>query len=141
MRDDTNASVGGLWGYTAYGWLFTELLVVPDALQDARFADNPLVVGEPHVIFYAGRPLKNAEGFTVGTLCIIDHTPRTLGFEDRRALDDLGCWIEHIFYERELSDLQKHMLSELDVARRASMLDPMLTEAMAKKLLAAASTV
>ncbi|TXH01015.1 MAG: sensor domain-containing diguanylate cyclase [Rhodocyclaceae bacterium] len=103
-----------------------ELFVIENALADPRFADNPLVVGEPHVIFYAGRPLKNAEGFTVGTLCIIDHTPRTLGFEDRRALDDLGCWIEHIFYERELSDLQKHMLSELDVARRASMLDPML---------------
>jgi diguanylate cyclase (GGDEF)-like protein len=103
-----------------------DLFVIENALADPRFADNPLVVGDPHVIFYAGRPLKNAEGFAVGTLCVIDHTPRTLSFDDRRALNDLGYWIEHIFYGRELSDVQKHMLSELDEVRRTTMLDPML---------------
>ncbi len=52
------------------------LLVVHDAILDARFADNPLVTGEPRVRFYAGFPLRNPEGFILGTLCAIDHVPR-----------------------------------------------------------------
>lgn len=112
--------------FCGHAIMTNELFVIENALANPHFADNPLVTGEPHVIFYAGRPLKNAEGFLVGTLCIIDHHPRSFGQEDRRALNDLGFWIEHIFYGRELSELQEMMLSELDDVRRTSMLDPML---------------
>ncbi len=63
----------------------TDPLVVEDAAADPRFACNPLVVGEPRVRFYAGMPLRVASGHAIGTLCIIDSTPRT--FDDRqRAL-------------------------------------------------------
>ena len=53
-----------------------ERLVVPDAQVDSRFVDNPLVVGEPRVRFYAGVPLRAPQGEVLGTLCAIDHAPR-----------------------------------------------------------------
>jgi diguanylate cyclase (GGDEF)-like protein len=103
-----------------------EIFVVEDANVDSRFADNPLVAGDPKVIFYAGRPLVNPEGFVVGTLCIIDHEPRHFSGEDRRALDDLGYWLELIFSNRQMSEVQQKLLGEVDEIRRNSMLDPML---------------
>lgn len=53
-----------------------EILVVADALQDPRFASNPLVTGSPHIRFYAGVPLIGLAGQPIGTLCIIDRSPR-----------------------------------------------------------------
>lgn len=66
-----------------------EGLFVEDALEDPRFSGNPLVRGEPHVRFYGGLPLRTPEGHRVGTLCLIDREPRTLGAEQRRALEAL----------------------------------------------------
>lgn len=102
------------------------VFVVEDARQDPRFFDNPLVTGEPHVVFYAGRPLRNLEGFRVGTLCVIDDAPRHFSCADRKALNDLGYWVEAIFCSRELSEVQKWVLQEFDEVRRLSLLDPML---------------
>ncbi|MGB0678348.1 MAG: PAS domain S-box protein, partial [Polyangiales bacterium] len=62
------------------------LLVVPDARDDARFTDNPLVTGEPRVCFYAGFPLRTHDGYVLGTLCAIDHVPRTLSTEQHQML-------------------------------------------------------
>jgi diguanylate cyclase (GGDEF)-like protein len=67
---------------------------VPDASTDERFADNPLVTGEPHIRFYAGRPIAAPDGSKIGTLCLIDPEPRTLSDEDRHILHDLGRMVE-----------------------------------------------
>lgn len=65
-------------------------LIVPDAGQDARFADNPLVTGSPHIRFYAGAPLMTADHHALGTLCVMDNTPRELNAEQQEALSTLS---------------------------------------------------
>ncbi len=66
-----------------------ELLLVPDALLDARFHDNPVVKGAPHVRFYAGAPLMMKDGLVIGTLCLIDTVPRMLDPVEQAILKSL----------------------------------------------------
>jgi diguanylate cyclase (GGDEF)-like protein len=67
-----------------------ELLVVPDALHDSRFFDNPLVTGAPGIRFYAGVPLRLAYGMTVGTLCAIDRRARSPSDKELSTLMDMA---------------------------------------------------
>ncbi|QOT78708.1 sensor domain-containing diguanylate cyclase [Cupriavidus basilensis] len=84
------------------------ILLVPDALLDERFHDNPLVVDEPGIRFYAGCPLSVANGSKLGTLCLIDVQPREFGEEDRALLRDLARMAE-----QELAALQLATMDEL----------------------------
>jgi len=67
-----------------------DLFIVPDTWNDARFRENPMVVDEPHIRFYAGAPLINEEGFALGTLCVIDRQPRELDEAQKDALKSLS---------------------------------------------------
>lgn len=71
-----------------------DMLVVEDTGADSRFRDNPMVLGEPRVRFYAGQPLEAPGGYRVGTLCILDRTPRVLSAADRATLRDLALWVQ-----------------------------------------------
>lgn len=73
----------------AYAIKQEDLFIVPDTLKDARFRENPMVVGEPHIRFYAGAPLINEDGFALGTLCVLDRQPRELDREQKQALKSL----------------------------------------------------
>ena len=63
-----------------------ELFIVPDATQDVRFSDNPLVMGQPGIRFYAGAPLITPNGHALGTLCVIDREPRVMNADSQSAL-------------------------------------------------------
>ena len=78
-------------GHTILG---DDLLVIPDATLDDRFSDNPLVLNNPHIRFYAGCPIKAPNGMKLGTLCIIDDRPRNFGRDDLVALSDLAAMVE-----------------------------------------------
>jgi len=67
-----------------------EPFVVEDASTDPRFADNPMVIGAPFIRFYAGYPVRTAEGLTLGSLCVLDTEPRRLRGREMRALRELA---------------------------------------------------
>lgn len=94
--------------FCGHAILGDDVFIIPDARGDARFADNPLVAGYPHIRFYAGIPLRAPNGHKLGTLCIIDQIPRNLAPEDLDTLRDLASVLES-----ELAAIQLATLDEL----------------------------
>ncbi len=103
------------------------IFVVNDTWLDERFADNPLVTGEPGVRFYAGVVVRDCSGMPMGTLCAIDRTPRTLDARQLTALADLASLVE-----QELNrGVERSLLVELSKSeeRKTLILDT-LTEGL-----------
>lgn len=78
-----------------------DIFVVQDALLDERFADNPMVTGEPFIRFYAGQPLTLPDGFRVGTFCLIDRVPRSFDDAQREILREFAAQTEAELREHE----------------------------------------
>ena len=94
--------------FCGHAILQDELLLVRDARDDERFHDNPLVIGDPNIRFYAGYPLTVPNGNKMGTLCLIDTKPRELDDEERALLRDLAGMAE-----QELMAVQMASMDEL----------------------------
>ena len=128
-------------------------LVVPDALQDSRFSDNPLVTGDPRIRFYAGVPLQTPDGFSLGTFCAIGHEARQANETDVETLELLagqvveilelqrrhshskpkrrdelllsGVWLEQLETHRQFFDLTPDLLGTANSSLYFEQLNPM----------------
>ena len=94
--------------FCGHAILEDDILLIPDAALDDRFSDNPLVIGEPHIRFYAGCPLRVSNGSKLGTLCLIDKNEREFGEEDKALLRDLARMAE-----QEIAAIQLATMDEL----------------------------
>jgi two-component system sensor histidine kinase/response regulator len=93
--------------FCGHAILGREVLVVPDARADARFADNPLVLDGPRIRFYAGAPLTTPDGHAIGALCVVDSQPREI------AVGQLAC----------LEALARQVMSQMELRRAGHSLE------------------
>ncbi len=88
------------------------IMVINDALADKRFVNNPLVVGDPHIRFYAGAPLVTPEGNVLGTICTIDKKPKEITERQKKALCLLSIKIMDHFNASNYISKQKKIISK-----------------------------
>lgn len=97
--------------FCAHAILDSGVMMVNDAACDKRFADNPLVTGEPGIRFYAGVPLVTPQGHPLGTLCVIDRKPRTLSDHQVKTLEALA---RQVVVQLELQRVSSQLAAALE---------------------------
>lgn len=103
--------------FCAHAILHDEIFEVPNALEDDRFSDNPLVTSDPSIRFYAGAPLNSPSGHNIGTLCVIDRVPRNLSEAQRTALEALSRQVVTQLELRKNLMALKDAIDELDESK------------------------
>jgi signal transduction histidine kinase len=94
-----------------------EIFIIEDTLKDNRFADNPLVIGNPDIRFYAGAPLVTEDGYSLGTLCVIDQLPRVLNEGQLNALKSLSKHVISLIKLRKR--IQEMEVREVELIEKA----------------------
>ena len=102
--------------FCGHAILHRDCFIIEDALFDERFADNPLVVNEQFVRFYAGMPLWSPEGFAIGTLCVMDRKPHTL---DDKQIGALGMLANQVMSQLDLRREVRFCTTALEKHKRA----------------------
>lgn len=129
------------WFKSVAGWQISELpmsnslcgevlkagkpVIVKNALEDLDLMNNPLVLRKPKFRFYAGYPIKDSDGKTIGTFCVMDLKPRKPDTNFGAALADLGEMAQRELFSVELSNAQSALVAKLGEARRQAMFDPL----------------
>jgi len=115
--------------FCAHAILSTQdLLVVPDATEDTRFKDNPLVTGDPNIRFYAGAPLISSEGYKLGTLCIMDtkSRPQGLSLFDKQNLREISdLVVDNLVQRREEIDRTSENVRKVIACTAHDLLTPL----------------
>ena len=103
-----------------------DVLVVPDARLDERFANNPLVTGEPHIAFYAGTQLRSRDQMPVATLCLIDTVPHDdFTQADRDALRAFGQLVERELHTPRTNPIEEALIHQVGESWRSMLTDPL----------------
>lgn len=111
--------------FCGHAILQSEPMVVEDSHRDSRFCDNPLVQSAPHVRFYAGHPLFDAEHQALGTLCLLDPATRRLKRKELLRLRDLAYLVQGYLQLRQRAHQADQLRDALDREQRKGMLDPL----------------
>lgn len=102
-----------------------QVLVVPDARFDERFANNPLVTGDPGIVFYAGAPIFSRDHLPVATLCVIDRQPRSFGVEETEILREFARIAERELHNPRANAVERALIEQVGEVWRSSMIDPL----------------
>jgi diguanylate cyclase (GGDEF)-like protein len=129
------------WFKSVNGWLVTELpmskslcaeviktgqqIIVEDTLNDLYLMSNSFVCNAPKFRFYAGYPMKNSEGETVGSFCVMDVKPKATDSNFGTTFADLGDMAQHELLTTEVYSTQAALISKLGESRRQAMFDPL----------------
>ena len=112
--------------FCGHAILGDDALVVENALLDTRFMDNPLVTDSPRIRFYAGQPIRDEFGVTIGTLCLIDGVPRTFSQEDRQDLRDFARLVEAELAKPVEDNVLTRFIRSLNENQRSLLIDPIV---------------
>ncbi|HEX2630151.1 MAG TPA: GAF domain-containing protein [Chitinophagaceae bacterium] len=123
--------------FCSHAILQDDVMVVEDSFTDERFIDNPLATGAMNIRFYAGAPIVSPTGHKLGTLCIIDHKPKTLTTEEERALQLLSNQVTKLLEIRRKNMLIRQRAEEMLVLKSRAMRQLMQETETDKKALAA----
>ena len=105
--------------------LNNEIIVIPDARFDSRFVDNPLVTGEPGIVFYAGAPIFSRANLPVAALCVIDRQPRCITEDQKETLREFAKLVECELAAERANPIEDALIGNLSETWRASMIDPL----------------